>query len=558
MSTLLDDPDNVADNLRFWLRGFSANARDILAKFDFDRHVERMERSGILLATLRRFTEIDLHPDVVSNLEMGYVYEELIRVVADLSNDEAGEHFTPREVIRLMVNLLLADDRDLNTPGKVFTVYDPTVGTGGMLTEAEHRLRDLNPSARVHLYGQEVSPESYAVCRSDLMLKGQDAGNVAFGSTLTEDGFPDRTFSYILANPPYGKDWKTEQAAVTAEHTTLGDAGRFGAGLPSTSDGQMLFLQHMVSKMRPAENGGARIAVVLNGSPLFSGDAGSGPSRIRRWLLESDLVEAIVGLPDQMFYNTGIFTYVWVLSNRKIAARQGVVQLIDGRGLFAKMPKALGNKRNMLTDDHLAQLTAAYESLTDTPISQVVPNEEFGFRKVTVERPLRVRWEVTESAVNALASTATITKLPGEDADDLIGGLRKLIGTTADTEEDFLATLAVPVAKPVKTAIAKACRVRDPEAKPLLDLVGRQLPDPELRDSEAIPLGENVTTYLDREVLPFVPDAWVADENGEVGYEIPFTRRFYTRAPTRPLAEIDADIKASQRRILALIGEVTA
>ncbi|MFP3712570.1 N-6 DNA methylase [Puerhibacterium sp. TATVAM-FAB25] len=561
IEALLDDPDNIADNLRFYLNAYSPNARDVIDKFDFFRHIDRMDRSGILYAVIKRFTEIDLHPDAVSNLEMGYLYEELVRVAADLSNEEAGEHFTPREVIRLMVNLLLADDRGLDTKGKVFTAYDPTCGTGGMLTEAEHRLRDVNPSAKVHLFGQEVSPESYAVCRSDMMLKGQDASNIKFGSTLTEDGFPDRKFSYILANPPYGKDWKTEKAKVEAEHKNLGMAGRFGPGLPSTSDGQMLFILHMVSKMRPVEEGGARVAVVVNGSPLFSGDAGSGPSEIRRWLIQNDLLEAIVGLPDQMFYNTGINTFIWVLTNKKAPERQGYVQLVDARQMVAKMPKSLGNKRNMLTEKHLTDITALYESFTESEVSKILPNEAFGYRKVVVDRPLRARWTVTDAAIEAVAALGAVAKLPKADQETLIGKLAGMVGTTAETEANFRGALAsaldaIGAKAPLRTAVAKACLVRDSSAASLTDGRGRALPDVDLRDSENVPLDEAVADYMDREVLPYVDDAWVADPEGRLGYEIPFTRLFYKYTPPRPLHEIDAEIKFSQRRILKMLGEV--
>lgn len=559
--SLLDDPENLAENLRFYLQAFSPNARDVIDKFDFHRHIDRLDRSGILYQAVKRFTEIDLHPDKISNLEMGYIYEELIRVVADLSNEEAGEHFTPREVITLMVNLLLADDRGLDTKGKVFKVYDPTCGTGGMLTEAEHRLTTINASARVHLYGQEVAPESYAVCRSDMMLKGQDASNIVFGSTLTRDGFADDKFNYILANPPYGKDWKSEKHAVQEEHKRLGHAGRFGPGLPSTDDGQMLFLLHMVSKMRDPEAGGSRVAVVLNGSPLFSGDAGSGPSNIRKWLIENDMVEAIIGLPDQMFYNTGIYTYIWVLTNLKIPERQGHIQVIDARKLFAKMPKSLGNKRNYLTDDHLAEVTRAYESLTDTDISKIIPNEAFGYRKITVERPLRARWEVTEGALAMLGEVATFTNLDATTQTDLLGELASELGTKAPTEASFKKTLEpvftkVGVKSPVRNAVAKACLVREPDAAPVVDSKGKIVPDPKLREWESVPLTDEVAEFMDREVMPFVDDAWVADEDGALGYEVPFTKLFYQYAPPRPLAEIDAEIKASQSRIIELIGEV--
>ena len=388
-ATLLGDQHHITENVLDYINGFSPNTRDALDKFGLARHVEKMGEAGILYMVVQRFAEIDLHPELVSNLEMGYIYEELVRVTADLSNEEAGEHFTPREVIHLMVNLLFAEEEQLLTPGRIAKVYDPACGTGGMLSVAEEHLREMNPAAKLHLYGQEIQPESYAVCRSDMLLKGQDASKIVFGDSFTQDGFPTERFDYMLANPPFGKDWKTIEKQVKAENTQLGFAGRFGAGVPSTSDGQILFLQQMISKMRPVEESGSRIAIVFNGSPLFSGDAGSGMSEIRRWIIEKDWLEAIVGLPDQLFYNTGIFSYIWVVTNRKRPERAGYVQLIDARELYAKMRKSLGNKRNELLPEHIAEVVRIYETFVDSDRSKVLPNEAFGYRKVTVERPLR-------------------------------------------------------------------------------------------------------------------------------------------------------------------------
>jgi type I restriction enzyme M protein len=511
---------------------------------------------------VQRFAEIDLHPDVVSNLEMGYIYEELIRVTADLSNEEAGEHFTPREVIQLMVNLLFADEEQLLTPGRIAKVYDPACGTGGMLSEAEAHLRAINPKAKLHLYGQEIQPESYAVCRSDMLLKGQDASKIIFGDSFTQDGFPNERFDYMLANPPYGKDWKTIEKTIKHEHTSLGMAGRFGAGLPATSDGQILFLQQMISKMRPADQGGSRIAVVFNGSPLFSGDAGSGMSEIRRWIIENDWLDAIVGLPDQMFYNTGINTYIWIVTNRKRPERAGYVQLVDARDLCSKMRKSLGNKRNELTADHIAEITRVYEAFAETDRSKILPNQAFGYRKITVERLLRLRWQITTDAIDALVTTKALDKLTDNEKNIIEVELRKLDGQTADTSAGLDKLLKpvlskVKLAAPVKKAITAAFAVRDPEAPIVLDAKGQPEPDTDLRDTENVPLDQDIDEFLDREVRPFAPDAWVDDTKTKTGYEIPFTRHFYKYVPPRPLADIDAEIKASQQRILRLLADVT-
>jgi type I restriction enzyme M protein len=581
-TTLLGDQHHITENVADYINGFSPNTRDALDKFGLARHVEKMGEAGILYMVVQRFADIDLHPDNVSNLEMGYIYEELIRVTADLSNEEAGEHFTPREVIQLMVNVLFAEEDQLLTPGKIAKVYDPACGTGGMLSVAEEHLRDINPAAKLHLYGQELQPESYAVCRSDMLLKGQDASKIVFGDSFTQDGFPGERFDYMLANPPYGKDWKTIEKEIKAEHTQLGDQGRFGAGLPSTSDGQILFLQQMISKMRPPEDGGSRIAVVFNGSPLFSGDAGSGMSEIRRWIIENDWLDAIIGLPDQLFYNTGINTYIWVVTNRKRPERTGNVQLIDARDLCSKMRKSLGNKRNELTPDHIAEITRLYETYTDDDRSKILPNTSFGYRKVTVERPLRVRYEISTDTTSKVLASKVFTKLDDDTRTVLREVLANLDGTSAttveelektfvpeactvwaahgwDTEEGDTGNLAwsLGITPAQGRAVLVELAVRDPDAEPTTDAKGNPEPDTVLRDTENVPLDEDIDTYITREVLPFAPDAWVDTTKTKIGYEIPFTRHFYKYVPPRPLADIDADIKASQQRILALLAEVT-
>jgi len=580
-ATLLGDPRKIGENVLDYIQGFSPNTRDALDKFGLQRHVEKLAEAEILYMVVQRFAEIDLHPNVVSNLEMGYIYEELIRVTADLSNEEAGEHFTPREVIQLMVKLLFAEEDQLLGSSRIAKVYDPACGTGGMLSVAEEHLREINPKAKLHLYGQEIQPESYAVCRSDMLLKGQDASRIVFGDSFTADGFPGERFDYMLANPPYGKDWKTIEKAIKDEHAKLGMAGRFGPGLPPTSDGQILFLLQMISKMRDPNDGGSRIAVVFNGSPLFSGDAGSGMSEIRRWIIENDWLDAIVGLPDQLFYNTGINTYVWIVTNRKAPERAGHVQLIDGRELCSKMRKSLGNKRNELTAEHIAEVIRLYEAFVEGDRSKVLPNEAFGFRKVTVERPRRVRYEINDDTIAAVLASKAVAKLDEEYREVLTEVLNNLRGTSVATAQEMDDLLvpetnrvwaehdweteagetgdfgwALDVTQAQARAILAELAVRDPDADPVLDAKGNPDPDVLLRDTENVPLSEDVDEFISREVLPFAPDAWVDESKTKVGYEIPFTRHFYRYAPPRPLAEIDADIKASQQRILKLLEEV--
>ncbi len=507
---LLADQHNISRNFHAYVRGFSPNARDALLRFGLPNQIDKMAEAEILYMVVKQFAEIDLHPDVVSNLEMGYIYEELIRVTADLSNEEAGEHFTPREVIELMVNVLFADEDRLLAPGKIFTVYDPACGTGGMLSVAEEHLRAINPSARMHLFGQEVQPESYAVCKTDMLLKGQGNAHIAFGDTFTKYGgdettspaFAGKQFDYMLANPPYGKDWKTIEKPVKAEHAQLGFEGRFGAGLPSTTDGQILFLQQMISRMRAVDEGGSRIAVVFNGSPLFSGDAGSGMSEIRRWIIETDWLDAIIGLPDQLFYNTGISTYIWVVTNRKRPERQGHVQLLDARDLFVKMKPSLGNKRNELSAAQITQITQLYEDFAETDRSQVLPNSAFGYRKVTVERPLRVRYAITGEAVRALSTASPVVKLGGQ-ADALTEAIASLVGSSFDTLADLevaLAPIWTKVGKlgaPVRKAVIAAAMVRDPYADPVKTNKAFE-PDPELRDTENVPLYEDIDEFIDQ------------------------------------------------------------
>lgn len=524
LAKLLGDQDHIRENLYAYIQAFSPAARDIFERFEFYTQVERLAKAGLLYLVTEKFANIDLHPDTVDNAQMGLVFEELIRKFAEISNETAGEHFTPREVIRLMVNLLFIEDDDVLTQGNavVRTIYDPTAGTGGMLSVAGEYLLEHNPAARLTMFGQELNDESYAICKADMLIKGQDVGNIVVGNTLSEDGHGSKKFDYMLSNPPFGVEWKKVEKDVRKEHTDKGFDGRFGPGLPRVSDGSMLFLLHLISKMRPAVDGGSRIGIVLNGSPLFTGGAGSGESEIRRYVLENDLVEAIIGLPTDMFYNTGISTYVWILSNKKPEDRKGWVQLIDASSFWQKMRKSLGSKRKELSDEHIADITRLFGDFAEAeqaivfdaagkeisrkllltgearpeapeggklkvvPISRVFKNEEFGYTTITVERPLR------------------------DEAGNVVLG-------------------------------SKGKQKGKPQA------------DSALRDTENVPLTDDIEAYFQREVLPHAPDAWIDHEKSRVGYEIPFNRHFYVFEPPRSLHEIDEDLKGVTARIMAML-----
>ncbi|WP_375386698.1 N-6 DNA methylase [uncultured Microbacterium sp.] len=500
---LLGDPDGLQANLVDYISGFSKNI-DVFERFRFDNEIHQMAEKNRLLLVVQKFADVDLHPSRVSNAEMGDLFEELIRKFAEASNETAGEHFTPRDAIRLMVDLLFAtDDEALTERGVVRSIYDPTAGTGGMLSVAEDHLvgtpehPGLNPDARLRLYGQEINDQSYAICKSDMIAKGQDASNIRLGDTLANDLFAGQTFDYCLSNPPYGVDWKASQEAIKAHVQDAGDRGRFPGGLPPISDGQMLFLQHLATKMRPVHEGGGRAGIVLNGSPLFTGAAESGPSQIRRWLLENDLVDAIVALPTNMFYNTGIATYVWILDNAKPADRIGRVQLIDGSGYFTKMRKNLGNKSRELSKADRDSIVALYDAHTESEHSKILTTDAFGYWTITVERPLR------------------------DEAGEVIRDRR-----------------------------------------------GNPKSDAKLRDTENVQFtyagndhgvdGRDATieAYFEAEVAPHAPDAWVDAAKTKVGYEIPFTRHFYTYVPPRPLEEIDRDLNQLVGEIMDLLREV--
>ena len=576
LKAIANDPPQATKHLLAYIGAFSANAQEVLEKYEFPQHIKRLDGANLLYRVVGRFADLDLSPEEVSNHQMGYVFEELIRRFAEQSNETAGEHFTPREVIELMVNLLIAPDDDaLSVPGVVRTVMDPACGTGGMLTAAHDHITRLNPDATVRVYGQELNPESWAICRSDLMIKGQDPENIAFGNSFTEDGHKGAQFDYLLANPPFGVEWKKVKEEIEREHETLGESGRFGAGLPRINDGSLLFLQHMISKMKPVTpdgKGGSRIAIVFNGSPLFTGGAESGESRIRQWILENDWLEGIVALPDQLFYNTGISTYFWILTNRKSPDHRGKVILLDARDYWAKMRKSLGDKRKYLTPEHIAEITRLYaEALQvaadpEHPLHgkvKVFANEDFGYRRITVERPLKLRFEITEETLALVRESKAIQKVV--DIDALTIALKPLLGRVWTTKRAAWDAVRTAMAEagvlwPPGAAFQKALRdaigVRDPEGEVQL-VKGSPEPDPELRDFENVPLNEDVEEYFRREVLPHVPDAWIDHDKTKIGYEVPFTRHFYVYKPPRPLAEIDAELKALEAEIQTLLSEVT-
>jgi type I restriction enzyme M protein len=568
---LLGDQDNIADQLRAYISDFDPAARDIVEKFKFEEQITRLDDAGLLFLLIKRFCEVDLHPDVVDNVEMGLMFEELIRRFSEQSNETAGEHFTPREVVKLMVHVLFAEDDDLlATPGTVRTLFDPACGTGGMLSVGEEHLRELHPDARLEVFGQELNEESYAICRSDLMLKGHDASHIQVGNSFTKDGFAGETFDYMLSNPPFGVEWKKVEDEIRTEAKSLGLAGRFGAGLPRINDGSLLFLQHMIKKMKPVENGGSRIGIVFNASPLFTGAAGSGESEIRRWIIENDWLEAIIALPDQLFYNTGIPTYVWIVTNRKPEERRGKVQLIDARGYYERMPKSLGEKRHRIPDKAIDTITRLYAKFASNDNSLILDNQTFGYHRIVIERPLRLRYELTEDVLAALETDKSFLKLDPNAREKLTRGLRAAVGNGIHASADgsaFTSAIKEIVSgidgfeKKQVAAIAKvvagAGMVRAADAPIVVDRKGRPLADSELRDFEQVPFGEDIDAYFEREVRPYLPDAWVDYAKTRVGYEIPLTRFFHRFEEPRPLAEIDRDIKALEGEILELLRGVT-
>ncbi|MCY4519676.1 MAG: class I SAM-dependent DNA methyltransferase [Caldilineaceae bacterium] len=556
---LLGDAENIAPNLVSYINGFSPTARRIFERFNFADQIDKLDASNRLFTVVRAMADVDLHPDKIDNLQMGYLFEHLVMRFNEQANEEAGDHFTPREVIRLMANLIYTGEQDVYKPGIYRTIYDPACGTGGMLSESEKLILSQNDRAKLALFGQEYNDESWAICCSDMLIKDEDTANIVLGDTLgdgrTRDGFEGECFHYLMANPPFGVEWKDQKEVVEREHKTMGLSGRFGAGLPAINDGSLLFLQHMISKMHPYEEGnenspGSKIAIVFNGSPLFSGDAGTGPSNIRRWIIENDWLDAIVALPDQLFYNTGIFTYVWLVTNRKPLERRGKVQLIDGTRFFEKMKKSLNNKRNEITEDQICQLTRVYANYQDgetaevlingetetRAISRIFENQEFGFLKVTVERPLRMNFEASPERITKLDNQTAFTNLAtskkrkdaalakreieaGRKQQDAIrAALTTLEGNgryrdRAIFEADVMKAAkrtGHKIAAPIKKAICAALGERDPDAEICLDSKGRPEPDSELRDTENIPLPPETTMPLPMEFGPKKPNSRLA------------------------------------------------
>jgi len=528
MGKLMGDQDHIRENLFAYVQAFSPAARDIFERFDFATQIEKLAKCGLLYQVTEKFAGIDLHPEAVSNHEMGLAFEELIRKFAELSNETAGEHFTPREVIRLMVNLLFVEDDDvLSKPGVVRTIYDPAAGTGGMLSVADDHLAGMNPQARLTMFGQELNDESYAICKADMLIKGQDVANIVAGNTLSDDGHPHAKFDYMLSNPPFGVEWKKVEKEVRREHESHGFNGRFGPGLPRVSDGSLLFLMHLLSKMRAAQDGGSRFGIVLNGSPLFTGGAGSGESEIRRYSLENDLVEAIIGLPTDMFYNTGISTYVWIVSNRKPAHRKGKVQLIDASSFWRKMRKSLGSKRKEMSDEQIATVTRLFGGFVEAQLATVIDAEG------------------KESARHVVTA--------GEKAPDApAGGKVKLAPLSGIFPNEAFGYRTSTVERPLRNEQGEIVLGTKSKQK------GKPQPDASLRDTENVPLSEELAAYFRREVLPHAPDAWIDEEKTRVGYEIPFNRHFYVFEPPRSLGEIDADLAQVTARIKAMIEGLAA
>lgn len=584
LEKLKGDPNNIAANLTHYIKGFSSRSREIIEHFGFEEHIAKLETADRLYLIVSKFCEIDLHPNTVSNIEMGYIFEELIRRFNEASNEEAGDHFTPREVIRLMVNLIFLPDSDiLTTKGIVKTLFDPACGTGGMLSVSEEYVRELNPDARLEAFGQDYNAQAYSICGSDMMIKGQDIEHIQFGNSFTNDYFPHHTFDYMLANPPFGVEWKPEAKTIKKEHEEQGFGGRFGAGLPRINDGSLLFLQHMISKMKDRTDGGTRLAIVFNGSPLFTGAAGSGESEIRRWIIENDWLEAIVALPAQLFYNTGIYTYLWIVTNRKEKHRRGKIQLIDGTAFFKKMRKSLGNKRNEVCRDRRNEITRFYGGFRRGKYVHIFDNQDFGYRRITVERPLRLNFAVSDERLTRVndakpfMNLATSKKRKDTKAAEaeiaagkalqqsILDALKTLsdhgVVKNRDTFSDWMkeafkkAGIKAPAA--LFKAILMALSERDETADVCTDSNGKPESDPELRDYENVPLKEDVYEYMKREVLPHVPDAWIDESKTKIGYEINFNRYFYKYTPPRPLEEIEADLKQIEKEIADMLAEVT-
>ncbi|MAT73291.1 MAG: restriction endonuclease subunit M [Planctomycetaceae bacterium] len=572
LGTLSDT--QTRQDLSSYVQSFSPQAREIFDHFHFEDFLDQLDANNLLYMVVQRFASMHLGPDKISNFGMGSIFEELIRKFAESANDTAGEHFTPRDIVHLVTSLVLTGEDDRLKPGSIVTVYDPAAGTGGFLSESDQYIKSICSDVDVSLLGQELNPESHAICKADMLIKGQGITNIKLGNTLSDDQLAGEHFDYMLANPPFGVEWKKVQKDVTDEHKHKGFDGRFGPGLPRVSDGSLLFLLHLVSKMRDSQKGGSRIGIILNGSPLFTGGAGSGESEIRRYLLQNDLVEAIVGLPTDMFYNTGIATYVWILSNRKPAERRGKVQLINATDRYSKMRKSLGSKRQYVTEDDLAAIVRAYGAFEETEESKIFPVDAFGYRRITVERPLQLNFQASPERIERIDDEKPMQKLDEGDREALHAACARLDPdkrylSRKSFTKDLKAALkaeGVDARAPILKALLNALSERDLEAEICTDKKGNPEPDTSLRDFENVPLGESVHEYFEREVRPHVPEAWIDEskcdaldgEVGIVGFEIPFNRHFYKFTPPRPLEEIDADLKACTDRIKQMIEEISA
>lgn len=566
----------TGDDLMSYVQAFSQDAREIFEHFEFEGFVQQLSANNLLYQVVQRFASIDLSPERISNFGMGIIFEELIRKFAESSNETAGEHFTPRDIVHLTTSLVLTGQEGVLKPNRIVTIYDPTAGTGGFLSEGDEYIQQISEKVTVSLHGQELNPESYAICKADMLIKGQDVSQIKLGNTLSDDQLAGEHFDFMLANPPFGVEWKKVQKQVTDEHKQKGYDGRFGPGLPRVSDGSLLFLMHLVSKMRrpQGETRGSRIGIILNGSPLFTGGAGSGESEIRRYLLQHDLVEAIVALPTDMFYNTGIATYVWILSNHKPAARKGRVQLINATERYSKMRKSLGSKRQFISEADIEAVVRVYGAFEDTEESKIFPIEAFGYRRITVERPLRLNFQTSPERLALIPEEKAIQKLPEDEQQAILAACATLSPERRYTNREAftkdlkraLKPAGLKIGAPVIKALLAALSERDPEADICTDKNGEPEPDTGLRDNENVPLGEDIQDYFEREVTPHVPDAWIDEsktdpldgEVGIVGFEIPFNRHFYKFVPPRPLEEIDRDLKECTDRIKQMIEGLSA
>ena len=572
---LLEDPNNIEANLKHYINSFSENVKDIFIRFDIENHINTLSEKNILFKLIRKFSEttVDLSPNAVSNHEMGTIFEELIRKFSEQSNEEAGEHFTPRDVVKLMTGLLFAGEN--NEPGSIKLVYDPACGTGGMLTSCKEYIKNINPDVDIVLYGQEIQDEIYAICKADMLMKGEKDENIKGPfSTLSNDQLPNKHFDYMISNPPYGRDWATDIGEVKNE-AELGYNGRFGAGLPRKSDGQLLFIQHMISKMK--KDNKSKIAVITNGSPLFTGDAGSGESDIRKWIFENDYLEALIALPDQLFFNTGIGTYIWILTNEKSVERKGKVQLIDAREEYEGMRKSLGNKRHEIPEESIQNIIKTYSEFTERDKLKIFDNEDFGYTKITVERPMQLNYQASEERIGNLYSYSAFKKLAeskskdpetkekeekaGKEQQEKIKSALLTIGD--DLYKDWY-TFESKVKKALKPFDLKPAFIKnvieklsehDETAEYVTDKKGKQKADSNLRDYEKIPLKRDIDEYFEKEVLKYYSDAWRDIKKDKVGYEINFTQYFYVYEPPRPLEEIEADIKKVTAEIQELLEE---